>query len=249
MDALTYRTSDARWGAGEGGNLTPKKVDENFFAIFEKITDLEMYPLQPLEIDSISVSGNQMTFHMSDGLTDFGPFTIPTAAFTWAGNWLPATAYPAYALVIARDNLYLVLEAHTSAGTFTVTSEYQLLMPLPSVFDVGLFFPQKPGYGIPAEAPMMSYLAIRSFYIEATAPLTLARLRVGPAAELVFRIHKNTTEIGTVTFAVGETSGVVDFDTETAFEAGDFLRVLSPEEVDTTAIDLNITFAGRLGEP
>lgn len=248
-DPVIFRTTDGtRWGAGKGANLTPTEVDRNFWALHERMTDLELYPIQPLEIESIDVVGNQMTITLSDGVTIFGPFTLPTAAFNWTGDFQPDHNYAAFDLLIANDNLYMVLTAHTSGGSFVMGPNYQLLMPVPKVFDVGFFFPQKPGFGIPAGEPMFAHVALRDWYLLEDATGSLARLRVATTAELVFTIRKNTTDVGTITFAAAATTGTIVMDA-TSFAAGDHLRILAPDAVDDTAIDLTLSLAGKLGTP
>ena len=80
---ITYRTSGA-WGAGKGSNLTPSEVDLNFYDVDQRIAVFEGTPPDPNDISNIVVSGTQMTIILEDA-TEFGPFTLPTAAFSWEG--------------------------------------------------------------------------------------------------------------------------------------------------------------------
>jgi hypothetical protein len=243
-----FRTSDVRWGPGKGANLTPVEVDENFWRLLERIVELELYPPQPLEIAEINVVGNQMTIVMSDMLTTFGPYTLPTAAFSWTGPFQPEHAYAANDLLTANDNLYIVVTPHESGLTFVMGPNYALLLPLPQVFDVGCFVPQQPGYGIPDGGALFSYRGTRAWYLQEDAPLSVARLDVDPAAELVVPVRKNGDAIGTITFAAGSTTGVFDI-TATTFALGDALKIMKPAAIDADAIDLNVTFSARIGTP
>ncbi|WSH59835.1 hypothetical protein U8P68_10940 [Rhizobium ruizarguesonis] len=72
---ITYRTSGA-WGAGKGSNLTPAEVDDNFYDLDGRVTELEDNPPSPNQIADITQSGNQITIVMDDAST-FGPFTLP----------------------------------------------------------------------------------------------------------------------------------------------------------------------------
>lgn len=249
-DIITYRTNDGtRWGAGKGANLTPTEVDRNFWSVHQRLLTIENNPVLPLEIAEITVVGNQMTITLSDGYTTFGPFTLPTAAFDWVGEWTPSTNYAAYTLFTYNDVLYMTLEALNTGPSFVMGPHYQYLMPLPRVFDVALFFPQKVGFAIPAGEPIMSYLSVRDWYLLANLPLSRASLRVATTAELVLDIYKNTTSIGTITFAAATTVGVFSFADTVEFEAGDVLSVMAPAAVDDTAKDLRCTFVGRQGTP
>jgi hypothetical protein len=243
-----FRTADIRWGAGKGANLTPEEVDENFYVLLARIANLELYPPQPLEIAEIQVVGNQMTIIMSDLLTTFGPYTLPTAAFNWTGPFQPEYMYAANDLLTANDNLYIVVTPHESGLTFVMGPNYSLLLPLPQVFDVGCFVPQKPGYGIPDGGALFSYRGTRVWYIQEDAPLSIARLEVDPATELVFEVRKNADAIGTITFAAGSTTGVFDI-TATSFAIADALKIMKPAAIDDDAIDLNVTFSARIGTP
>lgn len=113
--AITYRTAGA-WGAGKGGNLDAAEIDANFYELAQAIVALDAGP-QPAEIDTITVTGNQMTITLSD-LTVFGPYTLPRATFTWRDDWTATTAYYANDIVRVGARLYLVAYDHTSESTF-----------------------------------------------------------------------------------------------------------------------------------
>lgn len=113
---VIYRT-DGDWGTGKGGNLTPAEVDDNFYTLAQAIAAFDTGPA-PAEIDNIVVVGNQMTIVLDDA-REFGPYTLPTAALRWRGNWSAATPYQVNDLVtVAGQGVFLVLVAHTSDGTF-----------------------------------------------------------------------------------------------------------------------------------
>jgi hypothetical protein len=116
--AIIYRTAGA-WGAGNGANLTAAEVDGNFWDLHERVDALETTPPVPNNIADISASGSQLTITMDDATT-FGPFTIPTARFTWVGDWADATAYAVNNVLADPDtgSIYIVIKAHTSDTTF-----------------------------------------------------------------------------------------------------------------------------------
>src|SRR6476620_9420488 len=91
--AIVYRTDDgSRWGAGKGSNLAPAEVDVNFWEVVQRLVSLETNPTAAISIDDVTVAGNQMTVHLTDGSTR-GPFTLPTAQWRWTGAWRTATVY------------------------------------------------------------------------------------------------------------------------------------------------------------
>jgi hypothetical protein len=115
---LTYRTTGP-WGAGKGSNLTAAEVDGNVYDHELRIADLEANPPEPNNIDSITLSGSQMTVIMEDA-SEFGPFTIPAARWAWRGDFEDATDYAINDIFTDPDtgSLYVVLIGHTSATPF-----------------------------------------------------------------------------------------------------------------------------------
>src|SRR4029078_13260120 len=91
--AIVYRTNDgARWGAGKGSNLAPAEEDVNFWEVVQRLVSLETNPPSAVRIDEITVAGNQMTVHLTDGSTR-GPFTLPTAQWRWTGARRAGTVF------------------------------------------------------------------------------------------------------------------------------------------------------------
>ena len=117
MVDITYRLNGP-WGPGKGSNLQPSEVDNNFWAIAEAIVDLESNPAQPVGIESITMSGTQMTIHLTDGSV-MGPFTIPVLAFTWRGEWQSLTSYAELDVFsVSNTGIFLTLLAHSSDIAF-----------------------------------------------------------------------------------------------------------------------------------
>ena len=115
--AITYRTAGA-WGAGKGSNLTAAEIDGNFYDLDGRVVSLEGATPTAAEIQTIALNEDQLTIVLDNGAS-FGPFTMPTLTFNWRGEWTPSTVYAALDFVsVAGDGVYLVTEAHTSAGTF-----------------------------------------------------------------------------------------------------------------------------------
>lgn len=114
---LRYRTTGP-WGPGEGQDLEPEEVDENFFTLQEQIDDIVGNPPAPLDIADIVVSGSTFTVVLSDA-TVLGPYQLPVATISWFGLWQAETILPEFALFYREtDGLYLVLREHTSEETF-----------------------------------------------------------------------------------------------------------------------------------
>lgn len=114
---LTFRTLGP-WGAGKGANLLPSEVDGNFWSIAQAITSIIDDPTTPNGIQSITVSGTQMTITLNDGTT-LGPYTLPVLMFRWRGEWEPSQNYAQLdVFTVQGSGIFAVLIAHTSAATF-----------------------------------------------------------------------------------------------------------------------------------
>src|SRR5204862_7564560 len=103
-------------GAGHGTHLPPAKVDVNFWGISQRLVSLETNPPSAVSIDSITVAGNQMTVHLTDGSTR-GPFTLPTSQWRWTGAWRTATVYFVNDIFPFDGAIYRVAVTHTSDAT------------------------------------------------------------------------------------------------------------------------------------
>ena len=252
---LLFRTIDARWGAGKGSRLTAVEVDENFWAVDQAIKALNDNPTLPLEIQSVDVTGNQMTFTLSDGVTTLGPYTLPTASFNVTGPFQGNHDYARFDLLTANDGMYLVLQPHTSLAAFDPddtsggTANYYLLFPFPTNYDIGFFFPGKPGYGIADGGAMFGFRASSRtpFYLPAGLDGSSAGLLTAPTLDLSFSIYQGAADIGALTFAPGNTVGVFDFPAAVQFTEASALRVLRASELDDTALDLSVSFAAIKG--
>lgn len=252
---LNFRTNDAtRWGTGLGRNLTPTEVDLNFWILLDLFQTLEANGTQPDQISSITSSNNQLTVHMDDGVTTYGPFDLPMATWTWRGNWAPNTAFNKFDLFNESNGLYLVLQDHTSNSTFDSEAGniagryYSHLIPYPVTFDIGFFFPGLPGTGITDDKPIFSYLAAHTFFLNADLPGSLASVDTAFTSATDFDIRINSLSIGTLSFGAGATSGTFTFADDVQFVPGDKLKVIKPASVDTTGADLTVTFAGTKGD-
>jgi hypothetical protein len=114
---LIYRTIGP-WGPGKAANLLPAEVDANFWQLAEEIVTLQSNPAVPNGIESISVSGTQMTIYLNDGSV-MGPFTLPVLMFRWRGEWQPSTSYAELdVFTVLNTGIFCVLIAHTSGTSF-----------------------------------------------------------------------------------------------------------------------------------
>jgi hypothetical protein len=117
---IVYRETDpvsGRW-VGLGADLSAFQIDSNFYEAITRIATLEAGSSSTVSIASISISGNQLTFNMTNSTVQ-GPFTIPSQTFVDRGTWLPITSYDVNDTFNINGTLYRVIFAHTSASTFS----------------------------------------------------------------------------------------------------------------------------------
>jgi hypothetical protein len=120
---ITYCRDDSvssRW-SGVDRLLTEFEVDYNFYQHETRIGVLEASVTVTVSVSSITQTGSDLTFHMSDATTQ-GPFTLPSATFVDRGAWAAATPYLANDTFTANGALYRVLVDHTSGASFSPTA-------------------------------------------------------------------------------------------------------------------------------
>ena len=134
----TYRTDDfARWGAGQGFNLSPQQVDINFWDLIQRMIAQEARPDPSAGIAYFEIVGVMMFVHMTDGSV-LGPYELPIATFRDRGPWTPSTVYSKMDTFNINGGLYVVIFDHTSGTTFNPGANdgaghdyYQLMMQTP----------------------------------------------------------------------------------------------------------------------
>lgn len=109
-----------------------------------------------------------------------------------------------------------------------------------NTYDVPIFVPDKPT----ASMLCARIAAVRAFDLPASLTGSVASAGVAATGSTVFALHKNTTSIGTVTFAAAGTTGTFSFASAVSFAAGDVLRIIAPGTADATLADISISFAG-----
>jgi hypothetical protein len=118
MVDITYRTLGP-WGSGKGANLQPSEVDANFYSLATAIVDLINNPESPNGIDSIAVSGTQMTITLQDG-TVLGPYTLPVLTFRWRGEFEPNVYAVLDVFTVSLGNTDVADPATVSYGIYMV---------------------------------------------------------------------------------------------------------------------------------
>jgi len=134
----TYRTNDfARWGAGQGFNLSPHQVDINFWDLIQRMLAQEARPDPSAGIAYFEIVGVMMYVHMTDGEV-LGPYELPVAIFRDRGVWTPNVPYSRMDTFSIDGGLWVVIFDHTSGTSFDPGANngagsdyYQLMLQTP----------------------------------------------------------------------------------------------------------------------
>lgn len=255
LDGIVYvntHAGDPR-GTGKGSPLTVDEADDNFYTLYTRIKALQDDPPTAVSISNIQVNGSQMLVSMTDAST-FGPFTLPIAKLAFRGDYVAGTQYFSLDLInVPQQGLYMVLEdVIDDDDPFDPTKSdgsgnayfNQVFGSDTLIYDIGFFFPGRPGIGIEAASEMMAHCFVREVTFPIALAGSLARLKIAPAADLSFPLQKNGTVIGSVDFALGSATGTFTFTTAVDFAIADLLEVMVPTAVDTAARSLSLTLLG-----
>lgn len=261
---LDFKTTDnTKWGAGSGagtaGRLTAQQADDNIWTLHQRTQALEDNPPEAVSISGITVIGSQFQVNLTDG-SHQGPFEMPVASFRALGQWINDFDYKRLDLVtVPHQGLYMVLIDHHSPVSPAVFDEaaidedsgsptfglplYQLVFGEDAaIYDIGWFYPGKPGIGIADGDAIFGHQFVREGLLPADLGGSLAHLIGDPAANMEFKIKLNDTEIGSVNFVAGSNVGTFTFNDDVDIAIGDVLLVMKPTAgVDTDARSLTVT--------
>lgn len=237
-------------------DLTADQVDSNFRSVQTAIEALETDRPSPNEIVSTTQQGLNFTFNLQNGGA-LGPITLPVASFRFSDAWTPFTLYAELdTFVVDGDGIYTTLLTHSTGATFdpdlAVGSDpaYRKLFGFAPDGGSSIIYDLEFQYqGVLSDAlsPPVNYLALRPFTLPASAAGEyLGYLVEAPStATQVFPILHNATQIGTLTFSIGDNSGTTAIAAEESFAFGDRLVLGLPTAADATAAGLTWAVPAR----
>lgn len=260
---IIYVTTGA-WGGGTGTPNSAAQVDGNFYDLDQRVVALNADLAEGKRIDTVTYTGNSMTFHFTDGTTQIIP--LPVATLQYVGEWTNDTPYIRGDLFTAANGFYQVLEDHTTPpwpepfdsnatdGSTDNNPLYSLWMPLRDVnYDAAIFAPGS----IQRAADELLFVGIanRTMNLAAGTEHAYAYLDVGNdstgATDIIISIERNRIEIGTITFAAGgeiDTAGgqIGEFNIPAAidFAEGDTygLRVTQSDNAEPSGLSVTLPF-------
>lgn len=255
---IVYRSTDlTKWGPGKDQKLTIAEGDGNWWELAKAIDALINDPPSAVSIANITVVGSQMQIQLTNGQT-MGPFALPVAAFRYRkdGYNVGDTYNVLDLLPIDGLGLYMVLTKHVASGAFdpngTDGSGNALFLLLfgeeTYIYDFSFSYPGKPGNGLQVGDAIAEHLFLRDVYFPAGFSGSIAKLSTAPAdGDLVYNIVKDDAVVGTLTFTLGNTTGVFGSAVTAQFGNGETLGLVMTAEPDSTARGLRVGFFGHRG--
>jgi hypothetical protein len=92
-------------------------------------------------------------------------------------------------------------------------------------------------------------VATRTVSLKSGLPGSQAVCRVAPAAQVIYSLRVAGVQRGTVTFAAGQTTGVIAWAADLNMTAGQTFEVVTPASLDGAIRDVYITLVGVAQAP
>lgn len=251
----------------KGSNLTPAEVDGNFTDLDGRVTAIENDPPSPVEIVDFVVVGSQFTVEMSDSSV-LGPYQLPVAVIEDRGEYVAGTDYVAMDAFSVEDvGIFLVLRDHEAPTEFDENhfadgfQAYLKIFGVPTMHDLAVFVPGKPGEGLNVDSSLFAHVAVRPFYFPADLTGSQAFLEIAPTDPIAFKMFKAEAgtfvyeEIGSIDFAGATNAATFTFPNDIQMGIGDrffispSIQDLTEDQVyvDTTAEDLMVSIKAIRG--
>jgi hypothetical protein len=185
----------------------------------------------------------QTTFIVRVDATQVGTVTFG------AGQTVGVVAFPADVTMTPGEVLKLVAPAVPDttiadvsiifSGCASLLSDCAPVGATTVPFDMAFFVAGSPDV---ASRLLGAFPVTRDVFVESTASSHVAVAEVGPAAETIYIVKKNATNVGTVTFAAAATTGTVAFSADVSLAPGDVFKLVAPAAPDTTIENMAVTF-------
>jgi len=153
------------------------------------------------------------------------------------GAWDSSVSYAPNDVVTYNDALYGAKIANNNM-TPVDGATWQLLVALED-YPIAAFMPGS--YG--SNATLVSISAVRAFTLPVNCFGSVATLATASTGTAVFKIKKNGSQIGTITFSSSGT-GAFSLASPATFNVGDALAVFAPTTPDSTAAGFGVSFLG-----
>lgn len=166
------------------------------------------------------------------GVTIAADGTLSVATYSYT---LPAATASTLGGIKVGSGLSVAADGTLSANVLSVTN---VTVWTNTPYDLGFPVFSKPK----ASEQVFRFVAARAYKLPADQTNGRALAQTAATASAVFTITKNGTQIGTVTFAAGSTTGTISISADVSFAVGDRIMVVAPSTVDSTLADIDFTF-------
>ena len=111
----------------------------------------------------------------------------------------------------------------------------------PQIYCPSIFYDNLPE---PSQTVLMTIITEENISFPINFNKSRGYCKILPTSDAVFKIQKNYTDIGTVTFIPSSNYGVFAVSNQTLFTTNDILTIIAPETQDLTLAGLAITLSG-----
>lgn len=153
------------------------------------------------------------------------------------GAWSSSTSYVPNDVVTYNDALYGAKVANSNV-TPVDGAIWQVLVALQD-YPIAIFFPGS--YG--SNATLANISAVRAFTLPVNCTGSIATLATASTGTAIFKIRKNGSQIGTITFTTSGT-GVFALSPGVTFNVSDLLTISAPTTPDASAAGFGMTLLG-----
>jgi hypothetical protein len=249
---IKFRTNNPPlWSAYSGNRLPNTIADQNMYNIKVAIEELQTDRPSPDEISAITTFGLSWVVSFDSGRE----ITVPVQVlqWRWRGIWQAGAPYQAFdGFMVEGVGLFSVNIDHTAALSFDPDRQiggepvYNAIYRDGTaansavIYDVGFSYGPKLADNFGDK--LWEFTSVRAYKIPITGHV--ARLDIAPSTQdQTIPLFYGATQIGTITFEIGETQGDILISSETNVAYNEVFSVGKPVDADATAAGLSVTFA------
>jgi hypothetical protein len=233
--------------------LEPGEVDDNFLGIDQRIVALETTRPQPNNMVSATQNGLAFSINLADGAI-LGPINIPVVSFQFYEAWTPFTIYAELdTFVVDGVGIFTTMLAHTTGAEFDRAllvdgnPAYRLLFGFApdggssAIYDIVIPYQGRlSDMTQPIVIPILHPIRIPAIGAH------IARLsEPASTADQVLPLFHNATQIGTVSWLIGQEIGAMVFTADELIGAGEFFSIGLPAVADATAAGMSLGVAAQ----
>lgn len=158
----------------------------------------------------------------------------------WLGPWNSLVGYLVGNGVSRLGSTYICTAPNTNAPPESNPSDWGLLATGGDRYDIAIWASDRPDSG----ETLLRLLMPTTVTFSAGMAQSQANALTAGTASAVFSLQQNGTEFATVTFTAGDTDGSFACASDTVFNSGDILTIVTPNPRDATLANISLTITG-----